>query len=91
MRIDQINSIYKTYKKQSTTKVQPVTKVGKKDEVELSSVAKDFQSVHKVLSTTPDIREDKVNDIKERMQSGTYTVKAEEVAAKILSHLDLKG
>jgi negative regulator of flagellin synthesis FlgM len=91
MRIDQINSIYETYKKQSASKVKPASKVEKKDEVALSSVAKDFQTVYKLLNTTPDIREDKVNSIKERMNSGTYNVKAEEVADKILSSLDIKG
>jgi len=91
MRIDQINNIHETYKTQTTSKIQPVSKVGRKDEVALSSVAKDFQAAYKLLSTTPDIREDKVDDIKERIRSGSYTVNAEEVADKILSSLDLKG
>ena len=91
MRIDKINNIYETYKKQSVAKAQSVAKTGKKDEVALSEAAKDFQSVFKLLSATPDIREDKVNSVKERINSGTYNVKTEEVAEKILSSFDIKG
>lgn len=91
MRIDKINNIYETYKKQSISKAQSVTKTSKKDEVALSEVAKDFQSVYKLLVATPDIREDKVNAVKEKINSGTYNVKTEEVAEKILSSFDIKG
>ncbi|MDF2595972.1 MAG: flagellar biosynthesis anti-sigma factor protein FlgM [Clostridia bacterium] len=91
MRIDHINKIYETYKEQAISKTKQVSKVQKKDEVALSKTAKDFQAVYKLLSTTPDIREDKVNEIKEKIKSGNYNVSAEEVADKILSHLDIKG
>ncbi len=91
MRIDQINNIYETYKKQSVSKVQPAAKVQKKDEVALSAAAKDFQSVYKLLSTVPDVRQDKVSELQERLNSGNYNVKAEEVADKILSSFDIKG
>lgn len=91
MRIDHINKIYETYKEQAISRTKQVSKVQKKDEVALSKTAKDFQTVHKLLSTTPDIREDKVNEIKEKMKSGSYNVSAAEVADKILSHLDIKG
>lgn len=91
MRIDQINNIYETYKKQSIAQVKPVAKTQKKDEVALSGTAKDFQAIYKLLNTTPDIRQDKVDEIKEKISSGNYNVKAAEVADKILASLDLKG
>lgn len=91
MRIDSIKNIYETYKKQSISPNKAVSKTSKKDEVELSSVAKDFQAVYKLLQQTPDIRAEKVDDLKAKINSGNYNVKAEEVADKILSHLDLKG
>ena len=91
MRIDQVNNIYETYKKQSIAQVKPPTKTQKKDEVALSKTAKDFQAVYKLLNATPDIRQDKVDDIKEKINAGNYNVKAEEVAEKILARLDLKG
>ena len=91
MRIDSIIKIHDTYKKQSTSPAKPTAKVSQKDELELSGTAKDFQAVYRLLNASPSIRTDKVNEIKEKIESGTYNVKAEEVAEKILSQLDLKG
>lgn len=91
MRIDKISNIYESYKKQAASKNQAAAKVNKKDEVALSGTAKDFQTVYKLLNNTPDVREDKVNAVREQIQSGTYNVRAEEVADKILSRVDLKG
>jgi len=91
MRVDQISSIYESYKTKSVTKTKSADKVQKKDEIALSTTAKDFQAVYKALSTTPDIRVDKVGDIKEKMKSGNYNVAAEEVADKIMSNVDLRG
>lgn len=34
----------------------------------------------------PEVREDKIKDIKERMENGTYNVTSQEVAEKILSY-----
>lgn len=91
MRIDHVNNIYEIYKKQSLSKIKEPAKVQKKDEVALSVMARDFQTAQKVLSTTPDIREDKVNEIKAKIKSGTYNVSAEEVADKILSSIEIEG
>ncbi|MDF2878741.1 MAG: flagellar biosynthesis anti-sigma factor protein FlgM [Clostridia bacterium] len=91
MRIDHVNNIYETYKKQSLPKIKEPTKVQKKDEVALSETAKDFQVAYKLLNTTPDIRQDKVNEIKAKIKSGTYNVSAEEVADKILSSIEIEG
>lgn len=55
-----------------------------KDQLELSEVAKDFQVALKAFRNLPEIREDKVNAIKEKMKQGTYQVSGKEVADKIL-------
>ncbi|MBU3803401.1 MAG: flagellar biosynthesis anti-sigma factor FlgM [Candidatus Cellulosilyticum pullistercoris] len=91
MRIDAINRIYDAYKAQSTTASKKLDKTSKKDEVEFSSRAKDFTNMTKLLSDVPDVRTDKVEEIKNRMSSGNYNVKAEEVAEKILSQFDVRG
>lgn len=39
----------------------------------------------------PEIRKDKVESLKEQIKSGTYNVKSEEVAEKIMSQFDIKG
>lgn len=91
MRIDAINRIYDSYKAQSTTASNKIDKTSSKDEVTLSSEAKDFTTITKLLSEVPDVRTDKVEEIKNRMNSGNYNVKAEEVAGKILSQFNVRG
>jgi len=84
MRVDAYNKIaqlYQTSKVQSTTKVKGVDK---KDQVEISSVGKDFQIAKQALNKISDVRADKVNDIKNRMEAGTYNINAEEVANKLV-------
>ncbi len=91
MRIDTVNRIYETYQTQTAANIKKQGKVTSKDEVTFSSEAKKFAEVKKMLSDVPDVRWDKVNEIKERMASGNYNVKAEEVAEKILSQFEARG
>lgn len=55
------------------------------DNFDVSTQARDIQMVLKAISDTSDIREDKVNDIMERIKKGNYNVSSEEIANKILS------
>lgn len=91
MRIDAINRIYESYKAQATTASKKLDRANNKDEVTFSSEAKDFARIAKLLSDVPDVRTDKVEEIKNRMSSGNYNVKAEEVAGKILSQFNVRG
>jgi len=91
MRIDAINRIYDSYKAQRVTASKKTDKTSSKDEVALSSEAKEFANMSKLLSEVPDVRIDKVEEIKNRMSSGNYNVKSEEVAEKILSQFNVRG
>lgn len=91
MRIDAVNKIYETYKTNGVLSSKKVNKLASRDEVALSDTAKDFQTVYKALANVPDVREDKVNTIKEQLESGTYNVKASEVVEKMLSRFDIRG
>lgn len=91
MRIDAINRIYDSYQTQGITASKKIDKTSSKDEVTFSSEAKDFAAITKLLSDVPDVRTDKVEEIKNRMSSGNYNVKAEEVAGKILSQFNVRG
>jgi len=55
----------------------------KKDVLSISNQAKDFQTVMKALKDVPDVRQDKVNDLAERYQSGNYDVSGRDIADKI--------
>ena len=91
MRIDAMSRVYDAYKVQGSLPSKKIEHTQSKDEVTLSSEAKDFATLTKLLSKTPDVRTDRVEDLKNQISSGTYTVRAEEVAEKIISQLDIRG
>ena len=55
------------------------------DSFTVSDKARDFQAVLKAVSSSPDIREDKVNNILNKIQEGSYNVSSEDIAKKLLS------
>lgn len=85
MRIDAINRGYDIYSKQVSATSKANGKVNSKDEVDLSSQAKDFATIKKMLAKETDVREELVQDIKQRIDNGTYNVSSKDVADKILS------
>jgi negative regulator of flagellin synthesis FlgM len=54
------------------------------EKVELSSDVKDLQYIKKAVDELPDVREDKVLDLKKQIQEGTYNVNGEKIAQKML-------
>lgn len=86
MRIDVVNRVYNTYQAQAVAASNKIDKVGSKDEVEFSTEAKDFATIKNMLANSPEIRQDKVEEIKTRMDNGEYNVSSYEVASKILKY-----
>ena len=56
----------------------------KADTVVLSDTAKKVQEAQNQLAEIPDIREDKVAELKEQIENGTYNMDEEEIAGKII-------
>jgi len=54
------------------------------DKVALSPEAKQIQEAKKLLDSLPDIREDKVAEIKEQIEAGTYNIDGEKIAFKMI-------
>lgn len=54
------------------------------DKVQLSGRSKEIARAQEVLKSTPDVRAQKVADIKSKIESGTYNVQAEKVADAML-------
>jgi len=52
--------------------------------VELSSRSREMHQALAAAHAAPDVRADKVNDVKQRIAQGTYSVKAEVIARRIL-------
>ncbi|NLK21797.1 MAG: flagellar biosynthesis anti-sigma factor FlgM [Epulopiscium sp.] len=91
MKITGVNKVLEAYNTTSTKKSERQKPVHKKDIFALSKEGKDFQTALNAISKTPDIREEKVQEIKQKIQSGIYNVGAKEVADKIVDNsFDIK-
>lgn len=88
MRIDAYNQVNAVYQTDNKTKIKQVSKVSKKDEVQISAFGKAYQTAKQAVSAAPDIREEKVAQIKAQIDNGTYEVSGEEFAEKLLSKYD---
>ncbi|HMK56518.1 MAG TPA: flagellar biosynthesis anti-sigma factor FlgM [Dissulfurispiraceae bacterium] len=60
--------------------------VAQNDEVSLSGAAKEIGRLQAEVSKLPDIRADRVEEIKNAINSGTYNVKGEAVAGKLIKN-----
>lgn len=94
MKIHNIPGILKAYnqkKVQSKPKVYNVQ--GKKDEMQVSDEAQVMSKIFQRAKNAPEIREQKVNEIKNAIKQGTYNVTADDVAEKMLNGIifDKKG
>lgn len=85
MRIDAISKASQLYQATKPKKVSEVKKADGRDKYEVSKSAKDYQTAKDAVKSAPDIREDKVRDIKEALTSGTYNISAQEMADKMVS------
>ncbi len=54
------------------------------DKVVLSPKAREIQEAKKLLNSLPDIREEKVAHLKKQIENGTYQIKGEKIAVKML-------
>jgi negative regulator of flagellin synthesis FlgM len=55
------------------------------DRLELSARGREISHFNELIQSTPDIREAKVEQVRREIESGTYNVKAEKIAEKILT------
>ena len=89
MRVSNAYSAYKIY---SSSGSKPHHKVGsanleKRDAFTLSVQAEDYQQVRNTLAQLPDIRQDQVNAIRARIESGQYNIGATAIADKIIQNV----
>lgn len=80
-----INKIMQIYNKSNIKKSNKTDTTNEvKDELQLSSKALEFQAAMKAFKNLPEIREDLVKDLRDKIQQGTYNVTGEEIADKIV-------
>ena len=91
MRVVNVVKTYSVYHAQNSNNDKKTDSNGKadasKDIFSMSEQAGYYQIAKSVLASTPEIRFDKVNDLKSRIAAGTYKVRASDVADKVLSGL----
>ncbi len=88
MRIDAYNQIAQIYKtNQAKTTASKTEKTSSfSDALQLSQTGKDIQVAKQAVKDAPDVREDKVNEMKSKLASGTYNVSGEELADKLVNN-----
>lgn len=85
MRIDAYNQISQIYKTSSKVKSQPIGRMSESDKVEISSIGKDIQVAKQAVTSAPDIREDKVNELKTSINNGSYNISNDTFAEKLIT------
>lgn len=72
-------------------KIRRTDKMGsvhsKKDDISISGKGKDFQATLDAVRSKPDIRQQKVDEIKEKIEAGTYNISGKQIAEKIIDSI----
>ena len=86
MRIDsfaQIQSMYNLGKNNKQVKSDSTKSFS--DQLQISSIGKDIQTAKVAVANVSGVREDLVNDIKSRIDAGTYSVDSDSLAEKLFA------
>ena len=85
MRVETYNQIAALYKTNKTAKTQGIAGAGTaRDEVQISSFGRDYQIAKQAVAEASDIREDRVAQLKESVNSGNYNVDVNDFANRLL-------
>ena len=76
------------YNNMSANKVNSNKNRFEKDEIKLSERAKDYQFAMIKLKEIPDMRMDKVNKLKDLVQSGNYNVQGKKIVEKMYENIN---
>ena len=87
----QISAVYGTQSVKKSYNSGTVGAASSKDQISFSTVGKDMQTAKAALGSVPDVREDKVKALRERIANGTYDVSAESFADKIVAAFEAKA
>lgn len=87
MKVNKTDNIMKVYNNMSSNKVNANKNKLEKDNINLSERAKDYQFAMEKIKEVPDIRIDKVKDLKEKVQSGNYNVEGKKIVEKMFENI----
>lgn len=84
MRIDAYHAVNQVYQaNQVNRKSVEKQKKAENDRFEMSDFGKTLQVAKKAVADAPEVREDKIAQIKEKLANGTYEVSEKQVAERI--------
>ncbi len=90
MRIEAYNQVAQLYKTNKASGSKPVGKAGMgRDEVQISSFGRDYQVAKKAVAEASDVREDKVAEMKTKLESNNYQVDTGDFASKLLEKYNM--
>ncbi len=85
-----IQNVLKTYGNSVKKTETPDKVIQSTDKVEISSAARDIQVARKALNDLPEVRTEKLDEIKQLMASGNYKPSAEDIVSKLFSGIEAK-
>ncbi|MCR5508950.1 MAG: flagellar biosynthesis anti-sigma factor FlgM [Lachnospiraceae bacterium] len=85
MRIEAYNQIGQIYAPKKTYGTSKTNSVSRTDQVQISSLGKDIQTLKQAVASAPDVREELTAPIKAKVQSGSYDVSTDDFAGKLLA------
>ncbi len=88
MRIEAYTQVQQLYNNKNTAKAKQTQKASFADQLQISSLGKDIQTVKQAVANTPDIRGELTAPIKAAIQNGTYEVSNNSFADKLLQKYD---
>ena len=81
---ERIVAIAQAPKAQGASSPEPQKAVPKIDRADFSAQAQEIAGVKRLLDETPDVREERVKELSEKIASGAYKVSNDEIAEMML-------
>lgn len=69
------------------TGATPQAAQGASEKILLSDLGKEVAKIHDQIKKTPDVRTEKVQELKQKIDSGNYYVSSDKIAGKILEDI----
>lgn len=87
MRIDAYSKIGQIYQVSAAKPVSRQSKVPKSDKIEISNFGQSLAIAKQAVHDAPDVRMDRVIELKEQISSGRYNVSNEDIADKLMGYV----
>lgn len=85
MRIEAYNQVQQVYQSKKVNQTQKAGTASHSDQVQISSFGKDIQTAKAALAGCPDVREERIDSIREQIRNGSYRVDNASFAEKLIS------